>query len=75
MTTTQPVTDWKREWFDIEDAAYLNTATHAAMPCVSLRAMLRKENVVVSMREGRIRLSSSVQLRAGHRPPHRCCIS
>jgi selenocysteine lyase/cysteine desulfurase len=39
MTTTQPVTDWKREWFDMEDAAYLNTANHAAMPCVSLRAV------------------------------------
>jgi len=38
MATTQPVTDWKKEWFDIEDAAYLNTANHAAMPCVSLRA-------------------------------------
>jgi GNAT superfamily N-acetyltransferase len=37
MATTQPVTDWKKECFDIEDAAYLNTATHAAMPCVSLR--------------------------------------
>jgi len=76
MTTTQPVTDWKTEWFDTEDAAYLNTATHAAMPCVSLRAMLRKENVVVSMREGRIRVSPHLfTLRAGHRPPHRCCIS
>ena len=39
MTTTQPVTDWKKEWFDIEDAVYLNTANHAAMPCVSLRAV------------------------------------
>jgi hypothetical protein len=39
MSTTQPVSDWKKEWFDIEDAAYLNTATHAAMPCVSLHAV------------------------------------
>ena len=23
MATTQPVTDWKKEWFEIEDAAYL----------------------------------------------------
>ena len=30
MTTTQPVTGWKREWFDIEDAAYLNTAIHCS---------------------------------------------
>ena len=39
MATTQSVTDWKKEWFDIEDAAYLNTANHAAMPRVSLRAV------------------------------------
>jgi len=39
MATTQPVTDWKKEWFEIEDAAYLNTAAHAAMPRVSLRAV------------------------------------
>jgi len=39
MSTTQPVTDWKKDWLDIEDAAYLNTANHAAMPCVSLRAV------------------------------------
>jgi len=39
MSTTQPVTDWTKEWFEIEDAAYLNTANHAAMPCVSLRAV------------------------------------
>ncbi len=32
MATTQPVTDWKGEWFEIEDGAYLNTAAHAAMP-------------------------------------------
>jgi hypothetical protein len=25
---TQGVTDWKKEWFDIEDATYLNTAAH-----------------------------------------------
>jgi cysteine desulfurase / selenocysteine lyase len=40
MATTKPVTDnWKKEWFEIEDAAYLNTANHAAMPRVSLRAV------------------------------------
>jgi selenocysteine lyase/cysteine desulfurase len=39
MATTQPATDWKKEWFEIEDAAYLNTANHAAMPRVSLRAV------------------------------------
>jgi len=29
--TTQTVTDWRKEWFEIEDATYLNTS-HAAMP-------------------------------------------
>ena len=32
MATTQTVTDWRKEWFEIEDATYLNTAAHAAMP-------------------------------------------
>ena len=39
MATTQPVTDWKKEWFEIEDATYLNTSAHAAMPRVTLRAV------------------------------------
>ena len=39
MATTQLVTDWKKEWFEIEDATYLNTAAHAAMPRVTLRAV------------------------------------
>src|SRR5271156_1055238 len=40
MATTKPVTNnWKKEWFEIEDAAYLNTANHAAVPRVSLRAV------------------------------------
>jgi hypothetical protein len=26
--TTQVVTNWKKEWFEIEDATYLNTAAH-----------------------------------------------
>jgi cysteine desulfurase / selenocysteine lyase len=39
MATTQPVTDWKMEWFEIEDATYLNTSAHAAMPRVTLRAV------------------------------------
>jgi uncharacterized damage-inducible protein DinB len=30
--TTQVVTNWKKEWFDIEDASYLNTAAHTVMP-------------------------------------------
>ncbi len=39
MATTQPVTDWKKEWFEIEDAAYLNTAAFGPMPRVSLCAV------------------------------------
>jgi cysteine desulfurase / selenocysteine lyase len=39
MVTTQPVTDWKKEWFEIDDAAYLNTAAHGAVPRVSVRAV------------------------------------
>jgi len=39
MATTQPANGWKNEWFEIDDAAYLNTAAHAAVPRVSLRAV------------------------------------
>jgi selenocysteine lyase/cysteine desulfurase len=39
MATTQSVTGWKKEWFEIDDAAYLNTAAHAALPRVSVRAV------------------------------------
>jgi cysteine desulfurase/selenocysteine lyase len=31
-------TDWRKEWFEIEDATYLNTAGQSAMPKVALRA-------------------------------------
>jgi cysteine desulfurase / selenocysteine lyase len=31
--------DWSKEWFAIEDATYLNTAAHAALPGVALRAV------------------------------------
>jgi len=36
---TQVVTNWKKEWFEIEDATYLNTAAHTVMPRVSIRAV------------------------------------
>ena len=36
--TTPVVTNWKKEWFEIEDAAYLNTAAHTVMPRVSVPA-------------------------------------
>lgn len=37
--TTPVVTNWKKEWFEIEDAIYLNLAAHAVMPRVSIRAV------------------------------------
>lgn len=39
--TAVPVTDWKKEWFEIEDATYLNTAAHTVMPRVSIGAVER----------------------------------
>jgi cysteine desulfurase/selenocysteine lyase len=38
MMTMRP-TDWKDEWFPIEDATYLNFAAHAAIPRVALDAV------------------------------------
>jgi cysteine desulfurase/selenocysteine lyase len=38
---TQACTDWKKEWLEIEDATYLNTAAHTVMPRVSIRAVER----------------------------------
>jgi cysteine desulfurase / selenocysteine lyase len=37
-TTTQQ-TDWRQEWFEFEDATYLNLAGQAPMPKVSLKAI------------------------------------
>jgi cysteine desulfurase/selenocysteine lyase len=38
-TTTLPRTDWRQEWFEIEDATYLNLASQSPMPKVSIRAV------------------------------------
>jgi selenocysteine lyase/cysteine desulfurase len=38
-TATTPHIDWRQEWFEIEDATYLNLAGQAPMPKVSLRAV------------------------------------
>src|ERR1700704_4270387 len=38
MIRKQP-TDWKDEWYPIEDATYLNFAAHAAIPRVALNAV------------------------------------
>jgi selenocysteine lyase/cysteine desulfurase len=34
-----PSTDWRKEWFEIEDATYLNLAGQAPMPRVAIRAV------------------------------------
>ena len=37
--TTSLETDWRQEWFEIEDATYLNVSGQAPMPRVSIRAV------------------------------------
>jgi cysteine desulfurase / selenocysteine lyase len=37
--TASHLTDWRQEWFEIEDATYLNLAGQAPMPKVSIRAV------------------------------------
>jgi cysteine desulfurase/selenocysteine lyase len=37
--TTLPRTDWRQEWFDNEDATYLNLAGQSPMPKVAVRAV------------------------------------
>jgi len=41
MSTTaiSAQTDWRQEWFEIEDATYLNLASQSPMPKVSIRAV------------------------------------
>jgi cysteine desulfurase / selenocysteine lyase len=36
--TTPLTTDWRQEWFEIEDATYLNVSGQSPMPRVSIRA-------------------------------------
>ena len=35
MATIQTAADWQKQWFEIADATYLNTAAHAAIPRVA----------------------------------------
>ena len=37
--TTSVHTDWRQEWFEIEDATYLNLASQAPMPRATIRAV------------------------------------
>src|SRR5580700_3543529 len=39
MATIQTAADWQKQWFEIADATYLNTAAHAALPRVALHAV------------------------------------
>ena len=38
-SSISPRTDWRQEWFEFEDATYLNLAGESPMPKVSLRAL------------------------------------
>jgi len=38
-TALSPQSDWRQEWFEIEDATYLNLASQSPMPKVSIRAV------------------------------------
>lgn len=38
-TTVSPQTDWRQEWFEFEDAIYLNLAGQSPLPRVSIRAV------------------------------------
>jgi selenocysteine lyase/cysteine desulfurase len=38
-STTSLETDWRQEWFEIEDATYLNLASQSPMPRVTIRAV------------------------------------
>ena len=38
-TTISPQTDWRHEWFEFEDATYLNLAGQSPLPRVSMRAV------------------------------------
>jgi hypothetical protein len=39
VATIQTAADWQKQWFEIADATYLNTAAHAAIPRVALQAV------------------------------------
>src|SRR5580765_1325692 len=39
MATIHTAADWQKEWFEIADATYLNTAAHAVIPRVALHAV------------------------------------
>jgi selenocysteine lyase/cysteine desulfurase len=39
IATASPVTDYRQEWFEIEDATYLNLAAQSPMPKVAHRAV------------------------------------
>jgi cysteine desulfurase / selenocysteine lyase len=66
MAATPTVTDWKNEWFEIEDATYLNTSAHAPMPRVTLRAVQNsiEANKFPHHRDDAIFFEAPVRIRA-----------
>src|SRR5580693_2088369 len=36
---SNPQTDWRQEWFEFEDATYLNVSGQSPMPRISIRAV------------------------------------
>ena len=66
MATTQTGTDWRKEWFEIEDATYLNTSAHAAMPRVTLRAVQNsiEANTFPHHRDDAIFFEAPIRIRA-----------
>ena len=66
MATIQTAADWQKQWFEIADATYLNTAAHAAMPRVSLQrgtSLARSE--AVSPSHKRLRLVRDAKPNSG----------
>src|SRR6266481_379724 len=66
MAATQTITDWRKEWFEIEDATYLNTSAHAAMPRVTLRAVQNsiEANTFPHHRDDAIFFEAPIRIRA-----------
>jgi selenocysteine lyase/cysteine desulfurase len=63
MPTVHALTDWSKEWFAIDDATYLNSASCAPLPRVAVRA------VEASLKAGQAphRISDSVFFDVPHR--------
>ena len=65
MATLQTTTDWRKEWYEIADATYLNTAAHAAIPRVALHAVETNRSQQVSASHRRRRFLRSSEPNSG----------